>query len=399
VAALLTIGVACQSSSSESMTGLRVSADWTGQIDQLEYAVMTASGAVHAPERRPGVAQGPLTSDVDVVIYLADQMAGQHVRCVVTGYWQGAQVQQAEAQADVVAGSVVDVRVNLTSPGIGPDGGAGAGGNGTGGAGGAGGGGGKDAGPGGRGNGQACNSGAECSSGACVDGVCCDGACSGTCQACNVAGKLGTCSPVPAGTRDTMCQQEAVKTCGLDGTCNGAGACRKYPAGTTCVSGTCSGNMLLGAGACDGNGTCQLGTSLSCGAYGCDSGRGACKTTCSSNGDCVSPNVCGSGVCGTFKPLGQVCTAASDCASGNCVDGVCCSTSSCGTCLACNLAGVAGTCRPVTAGIVDPHGRCVAQPVATCGLDGTCNGNGACAAYANGTVCRMSRVCMNGVCR
>src|SRR5204862_8332858 len=77
LAALAAVGVAgCQSPSVESMTAVRVSAAWSGTIDQLEYAVMSPTGAVHAPERRPSVPQGPPASDADVVIYLPDQLAG-----------------------------------------------------------------------------------------------------------------------------------------------------------------------------------------------------------------------------------------------------------------------------------------------------------------------------------
>jgi hypothetical protein len=405
--ALLWLAMACagcQSSNVDSTTGLRIAAAWSGQIDQLEYAVMTASGAIHAPERRPSVAQGPLTSDADVVIYLPDQMGGQHVRCLVAGYYQGARMMDAEGQADVVAGQVVDVRVTLALAGAGPDGGAGAGGGGgtggMGGAGGMGGGGGiggAGGSAGGKNNGQACSGASQCASGFCVDGVCCAGACAGACQACNVPGKEGTCSPVADGTRETMCAQEAVKTCGLDGTCDGAGACRKYPAGTVCIPGACSGNTVTGAGSCDGKGTCQTGTSVSCGAYAC--AGGTCKTACTSNGDCVSPSTCAGGKCGLWKPLGQACGAGAECASGQCVDGVCCSTPSCGPCFTCNLPGAAGSCKPVLAGAPEPHGLCTVQPVSTCGLNGTCNGNGACASYPNGTLCRQARTCLNGVCR
>jgi hypothetical protein len=393
LAAAVVAAAGCQSSTVDGTTGLRVAAAWNGSIDQLEYAVMTATGAIHAPERRPSVAQGPLASNVDVVIYLPDQMGGQHVRCAVAGYFQGARMMAAEAEADVVAGQVVDVHVTLGSTGAGPDGGAG-------GAGGAGGSTGNlDAGATGRNNGQACGGPGACASGFCVDGVCCDGACAGSCLACNVAGKVGTCSPVTAGTRDTACAQEAVRTCGLDGTCDGAGACRKYPAGTVCLPGSCSGNNLSGAGSCDGRGTCQTGAGHSCGAYVCDGGSGACKTACSSNGDCVSPNTCAGGKCGVWKALGQACAAGTECASGQCVDGACCSAVSCGPCATCNLPGAAGSCKPLPAGTPEPHGLCPVQPVTTCGTDGTCNGNGGCASYPNGIVCRMSRTCQNGVCR
>ena len=52
------------------------------------------------------------------------------------------------------------------------------------------------------------------------------------------------------------------------------------------------------------------------------------------------------------------CAAPAECGSGNCVDGVCCSSASCGTCTSCNVAGSAGACKPVPVGAMEPHGGC-----------------------------------------
>lgn len=67
-------------------------------------------------------------------------------------------------------------------------------------------------------NGKKCNAAADCASNACIDGYCCNTTCTGTCMACNVAGKLGTCSPVPI-------NQDPVGECPGQKTCNGAGGC------------------------------------------------------------------------------------------------------------------------------------------------------------------------------
>jgi len=65
--------------------------------------------------------------------------------------------------------------------------------------------------------GTACSGASECASGHCVDGVCCDSACGGACDRCDVAGSLGTCSPVPAGVQASAC---GLYLCnGVDGTC------------------------------------------------------------------------------------------------------------------------------------------------------------------------------------
>ena len=66
--------------------------------------------------------------------------------------------------------------------------------------------------------------------------------------------------PVPAGEdpRD-QCAESAPASCGLDGTCDGAGACRRYVAGSECAPGSCSGSTESAASTCDGNGTCKAG--------------------------------------------------------------------------------------------------------------------------------------------
>src|SRR5262245_65700254 len=46
------------------------------------------------------------------------------------------------------------------------------------------------------------------------------------------------------------------------------------------------------------------------------------------------------------QTLGSSCTAPDQCASGNCVSGVCCDTACTNQCDACNLTGLVGTCSP-----------------------------------------------------
>ncbi len=145
--------------------------------------------------------------------------------------------------------------------------------------------------------GDACTDASQCAGTlGCVDGVCCTGTCTGPCEACNVAGSLGTCSPVPAGTDPAnecggidcsgyfvgfsgdVCRERAdAPASAVD--CDGARACESaaavcpsQPSGAvratcddTCqdpVSGTCmgttppvcsnvdAGNISCGTGAC-----------------------------------------------------------------------------------------------------------------------------------------------------
>jgi hypothetical protein len=96
--------------------------------------------------------------------------------------------------------------------------------------------------------------------------------------------------------------------------------------------------------------------------------------------------------CATRCANGKKCLAGSDCQSGFCDDGVCCSTDCSGlTCQACSAAakgqGADGVCGPVALG-KDPHNNCMSQGAASCGESGGCNGSGACSTYPSGTVCQ-----------
>ena len=72
----------------------------------------------------------------------------------------------------------------------------------------------------------------------------------------------------------------------------------------------------------------------------------------------------------TYGGAGVACTSAATCASGFCVDGVCCNVACTGTCEACDIAGSAGICSGVSGA---PHGG------------RTCDGAGACAGKCDGT--------------
>lgn len=140
-------------------------------------------------------------------------------------------------------------------------------------------------------NGAPCSALTECSSGNCTDGVCCDSNCSGQCVACNLAGKVGTCSVVsgdPVGGR-TACEGTAP----CKGTCAGDPNKCSYPdKAVACGSASCTGDTSTSAPACDGTGKCAAGSSSPCSPYGCDTGTGVCRSSCSSNADCSQGSVC-----------------------------------------------------------------------------------------------------------
>jgi hypothetical protein len=165
-------------------------------------------------------------------------------------------------------------------------------------------------------NGSTCSTGSVCSTGNCKDGVCCNSACAGPCEACNLSGNKGICSPTPAGTDpDGDCKQDPVSTCGLDGTCNGSGGCRKYPVGTVCATMTCSGADSWIEKKCDSLGACT-GTAVSCVPYKCDNTTGACYITCTSDAQC-SLYRCNTAVSKCYSS----CTTGAQCQSGKCIGG------------------------------------------------------------------------------
>jgi hypothetical protein len=237
-------------------------------------------------------------------------------------------------------------------------------------------------------NGQTCGCNSDCQSGFCVDGVCCDSVCTETCKACNDQSAPGVCTFVPAGMpeQSAACPTSPVSTCGLDGTCDGQGRCRRHPAGTVCKSGTCDGASVNDVNVCDGQGQCRSGPATICAPYGCDPATNSCVSTCKSNADCVSGVLCVNGSCG-LKPGGAVCATDSACKSGFCTDGVCCNVACKGPCVSCNQQGRGGTCWPIDVGGPDPHGVCAPQAPATCGTTGACDGLGGCAQFGAQIAC------------
>jgi hypothetical protein len=257
--------------------------------------------------------------------------------------------------------------------------------------------------------GNVCKVNAECDSGFCADGVCCNLACTGACVSCNQPGKMGECQPVAEGLPDEhkVCPADGPETCGSSGLCNGQGGCSKYAAGTVCKPSSCSGGSMIPASTCNGLGTCLLGSAITCNPYVC--ADNACKATCTTNADCVSPNTCVNGSCGQ-KGLGQKCNANADCKSKFCIDGVCCDQLCGDTCAYCALPNAPGRCTTVPAGVTDPRGFCKNGGPASCAANGKCNGSRACQKYPSGTVCKAGScdgqtnrsidesTCKNGVC-
>jgi hypothetical protein len=175
-------------------------------------------------------------------------------------------------------------------------------------------------------NGTPCGGNSECSSAFCVDGFCCDMQCNGQCQACDLGGSNnGKCQTVtsgqPHGTRPG-CNGANVSNNVCAGQCDGsfAGKCDYAGSGTTCVQQSCADSTHeQQAQGCNGNGSCNSGTPISCGQFICSGS--ACLTSCTKASDCsagANSVYCNSGSCSPLLTQNATCTISSSCDTGCC---------------------------------------------------------------------------------
>ncbi|WP_441289510.1 hypothetical protein ACSRUE_01795 [Sorangium sp. KYC3313] len=282
--------------------------------------------------------------------------------------------------------------------------------------------------------GEPCTSASECADGYCVDGVCCQTACGngspGDCQACNVAGHLGTCSPSPAGAicrgatdvcdvaelcdgASTVCPADGVRDAGVvcrssTGDCDVAEACNGLTKACPAEAFKPSGTVCRGAaGDCDVPETCT-GTGAVCPDDVFRSSTTVCRA---SAGACDVPEMCSglSPACpgDTRLPSGTVCREA----EGECDIAETCSGTSAvcpsdqrrpsGT--VCREAGPGGcdveercngTSPACPGDAVRPSGAVCRASAGACDLAEACDGSSAVcpgdAVRASGTVCRAA---------
>ncbi len=158
--------------------------------------------------------------------------------------------------------------------------------------------------------GSLCGSTAECANElSCADSYCCNSACTGSCQACNVAGSLGTCTTLISGDTPHSGRVACAGSGLCQGTCNGSSTLCSYPgAETTCVQASCTGQTATMAASCAGNGACATATTKPCNGYGCNgtvcgtgtSQGGACSPT---GTPCASGLYCTDGLCSTAMSI------------------------------------------------------------------------------------------------
>lgn len=196
-----------------------------------------------------------------------------------------------------------------------------------------------------------------------------------------------------------------------------AGVCppdRAADAGVLCAPATCQSGSLAGTRRCDGQGVCAPPVILSCGLFSCDDVNDVCRSSCSVDPHCVSGHFCGAdGGCRLKLDNGIPCSAANECVSGFCADGVCCNTACGESCDSCNEMGLEGICSLVSRGAQGTppcdggylcDGAQRACPVG-CVSDDECTGASYCLNQqrcapkkVNGELCSAANQCASGFC-
>jgi hypothetical protein len=160
---------------------------------------------------------------------------------------------------------------------------------------------------------------------------------------------------------------------------NGEGCTTAFA--SSCASGFCVDGVCCEVAACSG--ACKA-----CNVAGAEGSCAPAKPGSEVPGSCSAGAACDA--VGTCKAKnGQACAAAADCASGFCVDGVCCADACAGPCASCSQTGRAGKCTPFAAG-TDPQNEC-GKGSGVC--KSTCDGVGACVFPANTVYCDQCMLC------
>jgi len=219
--------------------------------------------------------------------------------------------------------------------------------------------------------GQTCKSASDCvNSLPCVDGYCCDKACTGTCQACDVATSIGTCTTLGANATPRPGRTACVATdATCAGKCDGTSAACAYPSNTSCGTASCVGTSYQAAGTC-GNGACNMPSPQAC-SNACVPSAGGCVACAPGTYQCsgTQPQKCDSA--GTWQNYGgRACT---------------------GSCETCTSSATNATCTNVS---TPPSGKSCNGTDATC--KGYCSGNIAACTYPDSSVPCSSSTCSSG---
>ena len=222
--------------------------------------------------------------------------------------------------------------------------------------------------------------------GFCEAGLCCDKPCAGTCQACDVSGKQGTCSLTPSGKPDL----KATPPCSGASACDGKGACKLITAQS------CSNYSQCLSGFCTDFRCCDTSCSAPCRSCGLSGSEGTCSLVAAGKEDPSATTPCtGSQACDGLgnckKVVVQACTSSAQCVGGICSDGYCCISSCAAACKSCGVVGSYGYCVDLK------QGTQVNTGAKQCQGQQACDGSGACRTLL-GQACAASAECISGIC-
>ena len=133
------------------------------------------------------------------------------------------------------------------------------------------------------------------------------------------------------------------------------------------------------------------------GSPGCTSSQKMCNGTCIAMTDCCptcsgNKPVCMNGTTCVGKSNGTTCASGAECATNNCVDGVCCDSACTGNCESCGTASAKGTCSPTTT----PRIACTGAGPCAGKCDGTAAHRASCTFPSNTTSCGGAASCTSG---
>jgi hypothetical protein len=224
-----------------------------------------------------------------------------------------------------------------------------------------------------------CDDGNQCSTDSCWGGACTHDFVSQLDAPCTVlASNDGSCVGSASGT---TCLIDAGVACTSDEQC-GSGHC---------VDGVCCDSVC--------SDLCDSCSSANTGLH--DGECGPVTAGSDPHNECPGDVSCdGAGAC-AYAQAGDACEGDYACASGHCVDGVCCATACTDTCETCNGA-APGTCTSVvstedadTCALAVAGGACASPPCA-CDSSGACKASGAVVCGSGGEC--ASGYCLGGIC-
>ncbi|MFI5297457.1 MAG: kelch repeat-containing protein [Polyangiales bacterium] len=145
-------------------------------------------------------------------------------------------------------------------------------------------------------SGAPCKVSAECDTGLCVDGYCCNQGCIGPCEACDVPGTAGTCTPIVGAPKHGTCSTATGSDPCTQTLCDGkvGSSCAGYVgADVQCRVASCASGSDVAAAICNGTGACPNAVTHDCTPFTC--GAEACRSDCRVDADCVAGLHCDAG--------------------------------------------------------------------------------------------------------